>query len=816
MNKMTYVASAAAIALAWAAGSARAETATAAGVAGGATLDEVIVTGTRLSGVRAQDSAAPIEVIDASTLARTGRTELGQALARLAPSFNTQAFGGDAGNLTLSARLRGLSPNQTLVLINGKRRHSTANLSVLSSAYQGSATADLNFIPLSAVERIEVLTDGAAAQYGSDAIGGVINVILKSDDHGGELSATGGRNFAGDGDTGAVAANIGLAAGPGGWLNLTAEARDHEYSDRGRADERLLSAAVIAANPTWAQIPGYPHLNLIFGDARYALTNLAANGGYHLTDTLEAYGFATFGHKYAAAYENYRLPNRLPALWPQGFSPKITSKEDDLSATGGVRGRLGAGWDFDLSSSYGRDDVAINVTNSANLSLYADTGATPTAFHNGDFIASQWTSNLDVSRDFAVGLASPLRVALGGEQRHETYEIKAGDAASRYKAGSQSYPGFALTDAGRHSRDSWAGYLDLAVKPIDKLQLEAAGRFEHFDDFGDTTIGKLTGRYDLDDAFAIRGTVSTGFRAPTLAEAYYSATNVSPTSAFVQLPPNSAAAGLLGISRLKPEKSTNYSVGFVLRPIPRLTASLDLYQIALKDRIVGSGSIYGLLGGVVRSPAVTAAIAANGNVLDPTVASTGVSIFSNAVDTRTRGAELVLAYPTELGELGRIQWSLTGNYNQTKITGVRAPPAPIAASNQTLLSAAARSLLETASPRYKVALGALHTRGPWSVNLVSTLYGKSSALSDPGNGAYYRQKIGTAVIVDAELAYQTETHIRLAVGANNLFNHYPDRVSSAELAAGVAAGSAAVAIYPTFSPFGINGGYYYGKVSYSF
>ncbi|CAN7142580.1 TonB-dependent receptor [Phenylobacterium sp. LjRoot225] len=815
MKKMTYVASAAAIALAWAAGPARAETVAAEAAAGSATLDEVIVTGTRLTGVRAQDSAAPIEVIDAETLQRTGRTELGQALARVAPSFNAQSFGGDAANLTLSARLRGLSPNQTLVLINGKRRHGTANLSVLSGAYQGSAAADLNFIPLSAVERVEVLTDGAAAQYGTDAIAGVINIILKADNHGGELGATGGRYFAGDGDTGALSANLGLALGQNGWLNLSGETRYHDFTDRGRADQRLLNATTIAANPSWAQIPGFPHLNRIFGDARYALTNVAANGGYSFGDHLEAYGFATYGHKYAAAYENYRLPNRIPSVWPQGFSPKLTSKEDDLSLTGGLRGQLG-GWDFDLSSVYGRDEVAINVTNSANLSLFADTGATPTAFHNGDFISSQWTQNLDIRRGFDVGWASPLNFALGLEQRHETYEIKAGDAASRYKAGSQSYPGFALTDAGHHSRDAWAAYVDLAAKPVEKLQLEAAGRYEHFSDFGDTSIFKGTGRYDFTDAFAIRGTASTGFRAPTLAESYYSATNVSPTTAFVQLPPNSAAARLLGLAPLKPEKSKNYSIGFVTRPVPGLTASLDVYQIELKNRIVGSGGVYGLLGGAVRSAAVTAAIAANGNVLDPTVTTTGVSIFTNAVDTRTRGAELLLAYPTDLGDLGKIQWTLTGNYNKTKITGVRPPPAAIAASGQQLITIGAQSILESASPRYKVALSALHTRGPWSVNLVSTVYGKSSQLSDPGNGTYYRQEIGAAVIVDAEIAYETENRVRVAVGANNLFDHYPDQVSSAELAAAVGAGSGAVNIYPTFSPYGFNGGYYYGKVSYSF
>ncbi|HKR88347.1 MAG TPA: TonB-dependent receptor [Phenylobacterium sp.] len=819
MKTTTPAVSAAAIALAWAAGPAAAQavsTANASSTAAATSIDELIVTGTRLTGVRAQDSAAPIVVVDSGSLVRTGRTEISEALARLAPSFNTQPFGGDAGNLTLSARLRGLSPNQTLVLVDGKRRHPTANLAVVGGPFQGSATADLNFIPLSAVERIEVLTDGAAAQYGTDAIAGVINIILKKDAHGGELAATGGKYYAGDGKTGAVTGNIGLAPSADSYLNLTAETRYHDFSDRGRADQRLLNPSLIAANPSWIQIPGFPHLNPIFGDARYALTNFAANGGYRFGESLEAYGFATYGHKYAASHENYRLPNRIPSVWPQGFTPDLTSKEDDLSVTGGLRGKLPGDWNFDLSTTYGRDDVALNVTNSANLSLFADTGFTPTAFHNGDFIATQWTSNLDISRGFDVGLASPLTVAVGLEQRHESYEIRAGDAASRYKAGSQSYPGFALTDAGRHSRDNWAGYVDLAVKPVEQLQLEAAGRYEHFSDFGDTSIGKLTSRYDFSDAFALRGNVSSGFRAPTLAEEFYSATNVSPTTAVVQLPPNAAAARLLGIAPLKPEKSTNFSVGFVTRPLPNLTASLDLYQIELKNRIVGSGTIFGLLGGAVRSPAVTAAISANGNTLDPTVATTGISIFSNAVDTRTRGAELVLAYPTSLGDLGHIDWSLTGAYTDNKVTKVKAPPPQIAASGQSLLNLGARSALESSSPKYKIALGGLYTNGPWSLNLVGTVYGESSQLRDPGNGVFFNQKIGVTPIFDTELAYRTTNGIRVAIGANNLFNLHPNRVSDAYLAAEVASGSSAIDIYPTWSPFGFNGGYYYTRLSYDF
>ena len=508
-----------------------------------ASVEAVIVTGTRQSGVRAVDSAAPVQVIGDEALARTGQTDLRLAISNLVPSFTAQAFGGDAANLTLSARLRGVSANQTLVLINGKRRHGTANLAVLAGAYQGSAAADLNFIPTASIARIEVLTDGAAAQYGTDAIAGVINIILKDDDHGGSASATGGAYYESDGETYSLSANAGFAPAPGAYVNVTLENRFHDFSFRGAPDARVISTSAVTANPSWpSALPGYPYVNRIAGDARYQITAGTVSAGWKASDQLEVYGFGTYGVKKATAYENYRLPNRLPAIYPKGFSPMLETLETDYALTGGIKGQAFGGWRYDLSSTYGRDDHEVRVRKSANLQLYADTGATPTEFHAGDFVSTQWTNNLDVSREFEVGWASPLTLALGAEQRNETYRIGAGDAAARYKSGSQSYPGFALTDAGKHKRDSWAVYADLAASPVENLKLDFAVRHEDFSDFGSADIAKLTGRYDFTPAFAVRGTVSSGFRAPTLAELYYSATNVSPTTAFVQLPPGSAGA----------------------------------------------------------------------------------------------------------------------------------------------------------------------------------------------------------------------------------------------------------------------------------
>ncbi len=798
---------------AWAAeDGASAAAATPAAAALGDNVGAVIVTGTRRSGLKAVDSASPIQVVDAATLERTGQPDLIQALAQNLPSFTAQAFGGDTANLTLSARLRGLSPNDTLVLVNGKRRHTTANLAVLAGPFQGGAATDLNFIPVAAIDHIEVLQDGAAAQYGTDAIAGVVNIILKKDNAGGSLNTTGGAYFDQGGNTGDVSFNKGFEPTGNSYINLSGEHKYHGFSDRGAIDPRVVSAANLAAIPTLSQAEGYPYVNHISGDAAYHISLLALNAGVNLGDT-ELYTTATYGKKTAQSYENYRLPNRLPKVYPTGFSPLETIDETDYGLTAGARGSV-AGWNWDLSSTYGKDKDDIGVVNSANISLYNDTGATPTSFHAGSFTASQWTTSFELNRDYAVGWASPLTVAGGLEYRRDTYAIGAGDAASRYKEGSQSYPGFSLTDAGSHARHNQSVYIDVAGSPVANFKVDLAARYERYSDFGSARVGKITGRYDFSPEVALRGTVSNGFRAPTMAEQYYSATNVTPTQASVQLAPNSAAAALVGINGLKPEKSSNYSVGLVLHPLPRATLALDAYTIIIHDRIVGSGTVYGS-GNAVNSPAVVAAILANGNVLDPTVSKTGISIFSNAANTKNTGLEAVFSYNTNHGDLGKVDWTVAGNYNKVEVTKVNQAPSQLAP--QLLLDKAAIAFLETASPKLRLNLGALWKRGDWTVNLRESVYGPSSGYASLDNVTYYQNKIKTLATTDLEVGYRISKSWTASLGANNLFNKYPDKINSDYLqTARNGLNNLAVTQYPSFSPIGINGGYYYGRVSYVF
>ena len=800
--------------------------------------DDIIVTGTRASGITAAESAAPIKVLDADIMSHVGQPNLNQVLAQLVPSFTAQAFGGDTANLTLSARLRGLSPNHTLVLINGKRRHGTANLAVLGGPYQGAATADLDLISPSSIKRIEVLEDGAAAQYGSDAIAGVINIILKDDDAGGDGYATAGENYQTGGRTYAGTLHLGTKIGEDGFFNITAFHRYHDFTQVGGIDRRVtdingnLLTGTTSPSLTplqqrlYANIPNFPYVNRINGDAQSRLTNLQYNTVYDFGDA-EVYSFGTYSKRIASAYENLRVPTRVSRTVDgvttyfdpegdnpvNGFSPREKIREDDMAFTGGVRG-LVSGFHYDLSTTFGQDKNLIYTVDSANASLYADTGFTPTSFYNGFFKSTEFTANADFTREIEVGMAAPLNLAFGGEYRKNVYEIGSGDPGSIYKEGGQSYPGFRPSDAGVNGRNSQAAYVDVAMMPVAGLKLDIAGRYEHYSDFGSKFIYKGTTRYDFSDAFALRGTFSTGFRAPTLAESFYSATNVSPTSAFVQLPANSAAAKLLGFANLKPEKSTNYSIGTVIRPAARLTITLDAYQVKIRDRILGTGSIYGS-GGANNFPIVTEAIRANGNVLDPTVNQTGINIFTNGADTRTRGVDLVVSYVTDFADYGKVNWTLSGNYNETKALNLNAAPTTL--GNIPLFDLEAQSYLETASPKTKVIGSIFYALDKFGATLRGTLYGKTTAYLSPDGGSYYKQTIGAAFIGDVELNYDLTRDLKLSVGANNVFNKRPPNVGLVPGSTNSTVNDGNVLDAPlTFSPYGINGGYYYARFNITF
>lgn len=798
---------------------------------------EIIVTGTRQTGVKAADSAAPIEVVSAAALTKVGQPDLIQALEQNLPSFSAEAEGGDTAAFTLAASLRGLNPNDTLVLIDGKRRNTTANLHVDPSVFQGAFAPDLSLIPVAAIDHIEVLQDGAAAQYGSDAIAGVVNIILKTSDHGGTLTGTAGQFYKGDGDTAEWAVNLGLPLGDKGFFDLTGEERYNGFAHLGGIDRRVQNedgslapgdnALEIAGVPN---APGFPYVNMINGDGEQNLYNLFYNAGYEIVDGVQFYSFGDFSHRDASAYENYRVPSKVtcvacavPVPFPDGFDPREAINENEGSATGGFKGAI-TGWNWDLSTTFGVDKDKISTLDSANASLYADTGFTPTDFYDGGFVSAEWTSNLDISRNFNVGMASPLNVAFGGEVRKDSYTINHGDPGSIYKEGGQSFPGWQPTDAGTHDRTNEAAYIDFAANPIQPLHLDLAGRYEHYSDFGDTEVGKATGRYDFSPAFALRGTVSTGFRAPTLAEEYYSATNVAPTFAVVQLPANSLAAQDAGFQPLKPEKSWNYSIGFVAHPLPSLQITADLYEIIIHDRIVATGTLLGLVGTTVVSAGVLNAIHAHGNVLDPGVSYVGISVFTNGANTRTRGAEVTANYASDFGDVGHATWALGFNYNQTTVTQQFALPAAVSnpAFGQTaLLGPSALSALTTGTPRWKLIPSVLLTHGKWSLLLKEDVYGETKeivSLDGTGTNGFW-EKIPITGITDLDIGYEITSSLKLDIGANNLFNHFPPNVPNVPNGSGGVRPEDGSNVYDVpmgFSPYGVNGGYYYGRVTLTF
>lgn len=803
---------------------------------------EVIVTGTRQKGMEAAESPTPIQIIGAGELKATGQPNLINALAQLVPSFVAQASGGDMSNQTLQARLRGVSPNDVLVLVDGKRRHTTANLAVLSGPYQGGAGADLNFIPVDAIDHVEVLTEGAAAQYGSDAIVGVINIILKRNASGGEANGTYGGYFDGGGSTTQVGANAGFQPLPQSFFNVTAQVYNHGGSFRANIDPRVTDPHYIdpAQGGTYPLTnmplaPGYPYLARGGADAEAHRKVASYNAGFRLFDGVQFYSSASYGWKEAQSYEGFRLPNVASYVdptthvttypYPYGFDPQEQSKETDYQLNAGFTGALDE-WTWDLGYGYGEDQFRTYTIHSINAQLYKLTGTSPTDFYDGEFVSAQATTTLDISRDFNVGLAGPLNVAFGGEYRRDTYKILTGDPVSYIDGGAQSFPGFpasAVTDA---ARKSYAGYLDLAVKPFSTLRVDIAGRYEHYSDFGSTKVGKLTARWDVVPELAIRGTVSTGFRAPTLAEEYYTAVNVAPTSAAAQLAPDGAAAALLGLGKgLRPEKSTNGSLGLVFQPAAGLTATLDAYQITLTNRIVGSASFYGQINGTPYPGAgqVSAAIVASGLSIDPAVLASGTLsavVFTNGIDTRTRGADFTLNSATDLG-IGHFDWSIAGTYNYTTLTGQIGSPAAL--GGQTVFSPTTLSNLTSASPRLVANLGARWSVSAFYVDLHEILYGRSSqSTNDGGNNPskkpiYYTSTIATTPITNLELGLHANKALTLAIGATNLLNRYPNQINPAILQAyRTYYQSGGQAKYDTFAPFGFDGGFYYARATFEF
>jgi iron complex outermembrane recepter protein len=788
-------------------------------------IDEIVAVGTRRADRTVTQSPVPVDVVTAQVIENTGLTETAQIIQRLAPSVNFPRTSiADGTDHMRPVTLRGLAPDQVLVLLNGKRRHNTALVHVNGTVGRGSTSVDLNAIPASAIERIEVLRDGAAAQYGSDAIAGVVNIVLKSGAHQ-SLTATAGRvqsNENGrshrDGEVLQVGGSLGTGFGDGGFFTVSGEFRDRQRTNRAYPDARPQYLAGDPRNTNPPEITSWQG----DGDARDIGGFL--NAAYPLANGIELYAFGGLTHREGQAAGFFRRANdarTVRALTPNGFLPEIASTIWDMSGSGGLRGSL-QGWRWDLSSVYGGNSFRFDVVNSVNVSM----GTTsPREFYAGTLRFNQWTNNLDFARELNIGMASPLNVAFGAEFRLDSYRIEAGEPNSYRDAGvrildgpsaggqpaigAQVFPGFRPTDEVDESRNNVAAYLDLETNPFEQLLINVAGRVERYSDFGSTSDGKIAARLEPVRGFAIRGGAGTGFRAPSLAQSYFSATStnfivvggVNTPFDIRTFPVATPEARVLGAQPLKPEQSVNFSAGLSLEPVQGLVVTADYYAIDIEDRIVLSENFTGA--------AVQNLFTQRGL---PGVA--GGRFFTNAIDTETRGFDVVANYGILLGDAGTFR--LTGGYNQsrTRVTRVSSTPPELTAFQEALFGRVERGRIEDGQPRNNINLTLNHAVRGFAVNLHNQRFGEVTSRNINPSGEL-DQTFAAKWITDLDLSYRLPQRVRLAVGANNLFDVYPEEWKDFDRGVSGALTTNGIYRFPGgISPFGFNGRFVYLRLSY--
>lgn len=763
----------------------------------GADGDMIIVTGTRDARRTQFDTLAPIDVLSSKAIDNSVSNDLSDTLAQLLPSFNVQRLpAADGQAFVRPATLRGLSPDQTLVLVNGKRYHRSALLGT-----RGAQAADLATIPNLAIKRIEVLRDGASAQYGSDAIAGVINIIL--DDQPG-MTAFGQYSsyYEGDGKNYQTGGQGGVALGERGVLVFTGEfsKSDATSRTRQRPDAILFQAANPGLHvPNPVQRWGQPDLKSVRG---------AVNADYEIVDGATLYAFGTVASGDGVTDFNWRNPAgtgnvynpstafpgfSFKSLYPTGFTPRFGTEYDDFQTAGGLRGGLGDQFTYDLSASLGRSRIDYNLKESLNASLGPNS---PTSFYLGQLRQREFNLNADFVYRLPVGLVEPVNIAFGAERRKENYAIRPGDPAS-YAIGpgaatglapnSNGFPGFSPLSAGEWSQTSYAGYVDVEVRPVEMLTLGAAGRYEDFSAFGNTFNYKLSARLEPVSGVALRGTYSTGFRAPTPAQLNALTTSQGLDTSTMQifntgrLAPNDPIAIALGAKPLTPEKSRTMTAGLTFQSDFGLTASVDVYQIKLRDRFGQSQTF-----GADKIPAG----------LPNPQRFTAVTYFTNDFDTRTRGVDVVLAYARDIGP-GKADVSLAYNYNQTKVTsGTTA-----AIGNETQ-----RIIFEERLPKHNGTASLGYTIGRFGVQARARYYGPWTDVSGNTTGEAF-QRFGSMVMFDLSASVQLNDHLSIRAGAENIFDTYPDEATN-QAVRGL--------IYSRNAPYDTDGGQYYVRLGITF
>jgi iron complex outermembrane recepter protein len=767
-------------------------------------VEKISVIGSRLSVRSATESTAPVDIIGSAELQATGMTETARALQFLVPSFNFPTSSiTDGSDAVRPASLRGLSPDHTLVLINGKRRHGSALVHLNGTMGRGSSNVDLNAIPMSAIKRIEILRDGAAAQYGSDAIAGVINLVLNDNVSGGQISLNGGQTFDGDGEQYKISSSQGIRLGQDGFVNISAEYHHKNKTNRAGLDPRQ-QYADIAGQPDPREASAN-RLNHNVGDASFENLALMVNAGYQLAEG-ELYAFADLSQRKTQSGAFFRRPldaRNVPEIYPDGFLPEIAPETNDHAITVGYKFAL-ADWQLDLSANTGASRYQYYVNNTLNASL----GPTsPTSAYAGGMRNNEQNLNLDASKMFAFVNNSDLVLSGGIAYRKNSYQIFQGDEVSYTNygyqgksGGSQGFGGFTPESTVDESRNNLGVYIEVENQLTEQFNWAAAVRQEDYSDFGSNTSWKLAGRYELTPEWAVRSTINSGFRAPSVQQLYFS--NLS--TLFVADPGTgalspvesgtfnnaSAVVKALGQGELKPEQSQSVSLGITYQGANGVTFTLDSYRIDIDDRIILTGS-------VSRSnPIIDALLADN--------AAQSVRFFTNAVDSRTQGVEAVVAYQLPTTEYGEVKLSFSAQYNDTEIKQIKVP-ALLGGLEDALFNDVEKIRLTKANPKNSFSAGITHSYGDFTTNLRLNHFGPYTLGYATGDYEY-----NAKTVADVSVNYAYNKQLDFTVGVNNLFDTYPDEQPVVNQFNGIFK-------YPnTNAPFGFNGGYYFAEARYSF
>ncbi|WDE03386.1 TonB-dependent receptor [Thalassomonas viridans] len=811
-------------------------------------IEKISILGSRVSNRTATESSVPVDIISAKSLTKGGFTELGQSLQATAPSFNfSRTQISDGSDLFRPATLRGLQPDQTLVLINGKRRHNQAIFGLNGTVGAGAAGTDMNAIPVTALKNVQVLRDGAAAQYGSDAIAGVINLSLKDSTDVTSGYFQGGATGEGDGETYSMGLNTGFDIGTdGGFINLSVELRDGEGTNRAQKDiggSSTTPRGTLSDSVRWGQ-----------GNAESEFISTFYNMMIPVNE-LELYSFGGFSNRTALGngfFRNYdEAAKNVPQVYADGFLPYIDNEAEDISIALGLRGDIDDDWQLDLSAVYGENKYDFDSKNTINASYAAEylannpgasdeeiaANAGPTSGYSGGFRFDQLTFNADVSATVEIGLDEPLHVSFGAEYREENYEIVAGEEASYAcglansdtsfasvidpdtfaECGFQAYPGLRPDASGDADRDSYAFYLDLELQLNEKWNLGTAFRYEDFSDAGDDLVGKLSSRYDFTDDFALRGAISTGFRAPSLQQSAYTAYTTNLGAGGVLSPSFTATAGspfpsALGVDGLELETSKSISLGMVFDINDEVSVTLDGYHIEIEDRIT-LGSMLSPEDVAFNQAAVDALLATGADQ---------ANYFANSVNSTTKGLDLIITYNTDLAD-GELAVTLAGNINETEIDSVNAPDGiPLSVALDDLQ----RSFLTDGQPQERATLTFDYSRDKWGAIVRANYYGETDVIyfgndhiglpdEISATGSFKDTSVvESAVLVDINFDYQLNKHFTLAAGINNLFDKTPDELGENEALDFI---TNQAFKYPVRAlPYGFDGMSYYARVNFSF